>query len=252
MTPKACIVCGKDDDGRMTRGACNACYQRVKKAGALDTLAPKRQPGYCARGHNLDEAGRDTRGACRVCSRERSRERHAAKLAGEGREPVNRSFADGTCKRGHDVTDPANLYVRGNGKRTCRECALRRSNPNAERRIPAKRDPDRVRGRAPRTPREPRPKSQPKVETQPRPKAAPKPKPVKSKLPPGWDRVTPPKVYPKPGKAGGGGAKLLEVTPTPATDPATLARAARTLSLWFADAPEIAAELADALGLEVA
>ena len=242
MTP--CAHCGKTDDGRMTRGVCNACYQRVKKAGLLHTLAPKRPEGVCKRGHNLDEAGRDTRGACRVCSRQRSRERHAAKLAGEGREPVVKSFADGTCQRGHDVTDPGNIYVRGNGKRTCRQCALERSNPNAQRRIPAKRDPDRVRVRqkaAPKPPRAPKSNPQPKVET-------PKPKPVKapkSKLPPGWDRVTPAKVHPKPGQAGhGGGGKTLEVPLTPEL-PAAIRRkaAARLLAMGAGD-------LLAALGLE--
>ena len=33
-----------------------------------------------------------------------------------------------TCFRGHDLTDPANLYLRKNGGRLCRPCALLRAN----------------------------------------------------------------------------------------------------------------------------
>jgi hypothetical protein len=40
-------------------------------------------------------------------------------------------FQRGTCQRGHDTTDPANVYVRkDNGYRMCKECQrLRRSKP---------------------------------------------------------------------------------------------------------------------------
>ena len=32
------------------------------------------------------------------------------------------AFVDGRCKRGHDITDSANLYVYRDGKRQCRQC----------------------------------------------------------------------------------------------------------------------------------
>lgn len=168
------------------------------------------------------------RGVCQTC--------YSRRIRNGTRDELPRPLKEyGRCLRGHAI-EGDNRGTYANGKSVCIACRRERAREMRERQKAAK------------PPRAPKPNPQPKVET-------PKPKPVKapkSKLPPGWDRVTPPKVHPKPGKAGSGMAKLMEVPPTPDTDPETLAKAARVLDLWFADAPEIAAELADALGLVAA
>jgi hypothetical protein len=52
----------------------------------------------------------------------------AENLAPDRAQPGARgaSWAAGTCKRGHDVTDPAAVYVRPDGTRECRACKYAR------------------------------------------------------------------------------------------------------------------------------
>lgn len=163
------------------------------------------------------------RGICSTCY---SRRRRAGTLDQLPPPIISR----GTCKRGHSLSGDNLAFY---GKRPtpwCRQCGRDRLNARraAKRAEQAAAEP-------------PKPNPQPKVET-------PKPKPVKapkSKLPPGWDRVTPAKVHPKPGQAGhGGGGKILEVPLTPEL-PAAIRRkaAARLLAMGAAD-------LLAALGLE--
>lgn len=48
---------------------------------------------------------------------------------------MSANWPDGRCLRGHDVTDPANVYHRPRGERACRVCRRDTENArNAERR----------------------------------------------------------------------------------------------------------------------
>jgi hypothetical protein len=44
------------------------------------------------------------------------------------------------CKRGHDITDPANVYVQPDGGKRCRPCALEYARANADKRNAHKRN----------------------------------------------------------------------------------------------------------------
>jgi hypothetical protein len=243
---RLCPQCGRTN-GKFCRGVCNACYQRAKYAGKLDTLPGSgRIPGQCKRGHVIADVGRDTRGACRECARDIDRERKSAE---------RKSWKDGTCRRGHDITDPANLANRRDGKRECLACSRERQNPDARRRVPGqcinghdlaetgkvradgvtrctqcqrdwqtrKREADR----ATRVERAAKPK--------PRLKTTPKPAP--SKLPPGWERTGGRSEH-RQTAAIGKGVEVPLVQPTPGD---VLAAARETLARL--DALDLAAML---------
>lgn len=60
----------------------------------------------------------------------------AAENALAGNAPCVRLYWLDVCSRGHDLTDPANLYIRpDNGRRTCRQCTrLRQQRQNTRNR----------------------------------------------------------------------------------------------------------------------
>lgn len=43
-------------------------------------------------------------------------------MVSKGRGSAQRAWATGKCKRGHDITDPANLRINSRGERQCRWC----------------------------------------------------------------------------------------------------------------------------------
>lgn len=190
------------------------------------------------------------RGVCQPCYTRRRRQ-------GTRDELPPPTIGPGICKRGHRLEgDNLRIY----GKRQARFCAACDRDRLEARRKAAKAVRDAAKPpAAPRAAPKPRttPKAPAKAATTPPPKVRePKPtpaaKPPTSNLPPGWDRVTPPKVHAKPGQVGGGLTKILEVPRVEPLEPEILARAARTVALWFADAPHVADELTAALGLEAA
>lgn len=177
------------------------------------------------------ETGRSrlTRGVCRTCY---SRHRRAGTLDQLPPPIISR----GTCKRGHSISGD-NLALYGERQaRACRQCGRDRRRAAKAAKRAAK--PKAV---------EPKPNPQPKAETPAKPKPVKAPK---SKLPPGWDRVTPAKVHPKPGQAGSGMAKLLDIPRVDPLDPDIYARATRTVHLWHVLEPEVGCTLAVMLGLE--
>ena len=158
------------------------------------------------------------RGVCPACYSKRVRQGTRDQLPPARRQP-------GKCDKGHPM-EGDNIRHRKDGQRACRTCEKDR-NRAAREKLRA--------SRPPRPPRAPRPEPKPRK---------PKPTAPVSKLPPGWDRTTPPKVHPKPS-----GQKQGEIPPVKPTDPATLTKAARTVQLWWVLDPDQAAKDLATLGL---
>ena len=241
-----CNECGTTSAARYCRGVCGSCYQRHKRNGTLDTLPVGRKPGHCKAGHNLDEVGRTTSGSCRACKQAWDRQRKADQ----------RRAQPGWCRKGlHDLTQPGAVYLHKDGKHECRECALERSNPGGRRKQPG----CCVNGHDRATYGHQRPDgsirctecarlwhaaNQPQRIRPPKPPKPPKVKPPKSKLPAGWDRITP---KPKAAIVKGGGTELGPVQPT---EPDQLIAASHVVHLWWVLEPEVGCDLAAMLGLE--
>lgn len=95
-----------------------------------------KRTGVCKRGHSMDDALTSTNGwrTCRTCFNDR-RERQRIERGAVG---IGKWDRGPTCKRGHDMTDPANIYVSpGDGRGRCRECKRIRGVNWRQKRTPA-------------------------------------------------------------------------------------------------------------------
>lgn len=86
----------------------------------------RNNPDECHRGHDLsDPANVYMRGRirhCKPCRRINAAERRKRLQEDPNREPrTPRTWDSGKCQRGHDVTDPENVYTY-KGERSCKPC----------------------------------------------------------------------------------------------------------------------------------
>lgn len=168
------------------------------------------------------------RGACKGCYGRMRREGTLDQLR-----PPRKT---GVCAKGHEIAGD-NAMRRPDKKMTdgwryiCRTC---QGEYNRQ---------WRARRRAEQPPKPVKAQPQPKVKAA---KPVPAPKPIRSNLPPGWDK---PLAKPKATVIKGTEKEVPPVKPTPDE---ILAKAANTLRLWWVLEPEVALDLAPMLGLEVA